>query len=371
MKRYQTSAAILLIVIWGGMLAACAPATPRITSSELNLYAFSEYVPEELIANFEKETGVKVNHKTYATNEEMLDGLAGKPAAYDLIIPSDYAVEILIDQKALLPLDLSTMPNYDNLDPSFLSPYFDPGGVTSSRPGDKNEKFSMPYLWGTTGILYDPTKVSTIITSWEDLWRPELAGHIVVLDDSREMMGAALLTLGYGKNETNQARLDEARNKLKELSPGVIAFDAETPENYLLSGEAWVGVVYNGNAALAERVKPDLVYVLPSEGAGFWIDNMAIPADAPDPDAALAFINFVLKPENGALLVRDYPYYTPNVGALDYLKLNNANLYNAYIGSVASNPPEDALLSAKLVKKVDVITAELFEEYWADVKSAQ
>jgi spermidine/putrescine-binding protein len=232
MKKYQILAAILLIALLN-CVTACAPATPAIASSELNLYVFSEYVPKELITRFETETGVKVNYESYATNEEMLAGLANKPAHYDLIIPSDYAVETLIEQEALLPLDLSAIPNYKNLDPGFLDPYFDPGGITSpGRPGDGKDKFSLPYLWGTTGIIYNKTTVSTPPTSWEDLWRPELAGHIVVLDDSREMMGIALLTLGYSKNETNPARLEEARDKLKELSLGIVAFDAEHPENY-------------------------------------------------------------------------------------------------------------------------------------------
>ena len=370
MKKYRALPVVLLIVILSTTLGACASFASAVTSTELNLYAFSEYVPKELIAGFEKETGVKVNYETYATNEEMLAGLASNPAHADLIIPSDYAVEILVGQKSLLPLDLKAIPNYKNLDTSFLTPYFDPGGPKSGNPGDGN-KFSLPYLWGTTGLVYDKTKVSVPLTSWEDLWRPELAGHIVVLDDSREMMGLALLTLGHGKSETNPAWLGEARDKLKKLAPGIVAFDAENPENYLLSGEAWVGVVYNGNATLAERTNPNLVYVLPVEGAGFWIDNMAIPADAPHADAALGFINYVLKPDNGALLVRDYPYSTPNTGALNYLKIHDAKLYDAYMGSLASNPSEDALLHTKLVTKVDATTADLYETYWADVKSAK
>jgi spermidine/putrescine-binding protein len=372
MKNDRLFAFVLMLVLLSGVLSACAPASPSVTSTELNLYAFSTYIPEELIAGFEAETGVKVNYETYATNEELLTGLRDKPAKYDLIIPSDYAVEELIDQNALRPLDLSMVPNYDNIDTAFLNPYFDPGGATNGRrPAMRNEKFSLPYLWGTTGILYDTTKVSDPITSWEDLWRPELAGHIVVLDDAREIMGVALLTLGYDKNETSSARLAEARDKLKELAPGIVAFDAETPESYFLSDKAWVGVVYSGNAALAQRQNPNLVFVLPKEGAGIWFDSMTIPIDAPHSDAAIAFMNYVLEPKNAALLIKSYPYSTPNTGALDYLKANDAALYDAYVGSLASNPPQDALLGAKLVKKVSDVTASLYEEYWAAVKSAR
>jgi spermidine/putrescine transport system substrate-binding protein len=271
-----------------------------------------------------------------------------------------------------LPLDLSLIPNYDNIYTPFLNPYFDPGGDTTGDPSAlPTEKFSLPYLWGTTGIMYDQTKVSQPITSWNDLWRSELAGHLVVLDDAREMMGIALLSLGYDKNETDPDRLIEAREKLMELAPGIVAFGAETIDEYLLFGEVWVGVMYSGNAAVAERSNPDLVYVFPEEGVGIWFDNMAIPADAPHADAAQAFINYVLDAENAALLVQSLPYSTPNMGALEFLKENDAAFYDAYVSSLASSPPQDALLGAKLVKKVDIASALLYEEYWALIKSSR
>jgi spermidine/putrescine-binding protein len=262
------------------------------------------------------------------------------------------------------------IPNYNNVDAAFLSPYFDPGGATSGRrPVLRNEKFSLPYLWGTTGIAYDPGKVSQPITRWEDLWRPELAGHIVVLDDSREMMGIALQALGYDKNETSASRLGEARDKLIELAPGIVAFDAETPEDYLLSGQAWVGVVYSGNAAIAAFANPDIVYTLPEEGAGIWFDNMAIPADAPHADAAIAFMNYVLAAEQGAELIKAFPYSTPNTAALEFLRTNDTQFYEAYVNSLASNPSQDALLGAKLVKRVNESAAQLYERYWLEVKT--
>ncbi|MEW5987655.1 MAG: spermidine/putrescine ABC transporter substrate-binding protein [Chloroflexota bacterium] len=356
----------LLLTI--GLLAACAPAAARLTSTELNLYGFTDYVPADLLAGFEAETGVKVTYDTYSTNEEMLAGLAANPGRYDVIIPSDYAVEILINQDALQPLDLALIPNYNNVDPAFLTPYFDPGGATAGRrPAFRNAKYSLPYQWGTTGIAYDATQVSEPLTSWADLWRPELAGHLVVLDDAREMMGLALQVLGYDRNETNAARLAEAQTKLKELAPGVIAYDADAPEAYLLSGEAWAGVVYNGNAALATRQNPNIVYVFPAEGAGIWFDNLAIPAGAPHPDAAAAFINYVLAPENSALITRDFPYSNPNAAALDFLQENDPDLYAAYTGSNASNPSPDALAGARLVKDVGPATSALYEQLWAEI----
>jgi spermidine/putrescine-binding protein len=361
----------LLLAI--GLLSACTgePVAPPVTSRQLNLYGFSEYVPVELISGFEQATGVAVTYETYSTNEEMLDGLAARPGMYDLIIPSDYAVEILINQEALRPLDLADIPNYNNIAPSFLSPYFDPGGDTQGRrPALRNQKFSLPYQWGTTGIAYDQTKLTQPITRWADLWRPDLAGRIVVLDDARELLGLALLVLGYDKNDTNQTHLAQARDRLKELAPGIVAFDADAPEKYLLSGEAWVGVVFNGNAAIAAEQNPNLAYVFPVEGGGIWFDNLAIPQDAPHPDAAIAFINYVLVPENSALITRDFPYSNPNQAALQYLESEDPALYQAYIDSPASNPPQDALAGTRLTKNLDPQIATLYEQYWAEVKAS-
>jgi spermidine/putrescine transport system substrate-binding protein len=348
-------------------LMGCGSPHPALSSKTFNLYAFSDYVPQELIDGFEKETGVKVTYSTYATNEEMIVGMEKAPGNYDLIVPSDYAVEQLIKSDSLLPIDLNKVANLNNINAEFLHPYFDPGD--KGQGSGTQIKYSLPYLWGTTGIVYNRKKVNGKITSWKDLWRPEFSGHIVLLDDAREMMGVALLALGYDKNETNPAKLAEARDKLKELTPGVVAFDAETPEKYLLSGDAWIGVVYNGNAALAERQNPDLVYSLPKEGAGFWIDNMAIPRDAKHADAALAFIDYVLTPKVGALLIQGFPYSTPNSATLDYIKASNVLFYNSYMTSLASSPPENSLLNAKFVQNIDAVSANLYNQYWSDVKS--
>lgn len=360
---------VLLILLC--LLVACAGRAPDVVSTQLNLYTFSAYVPADLLSDFSAQTGISVQQETYASNEEMLAGLSARPGAYDLIIPSDYAVEILIKQRALLPLDLSRIPNYNNIAPAFLKPYFDPGGaVRGNRPVLPNEKYSLPYQWGTTGIAYDASRIAEPITGWRDLWRPDLAGHLVVLDDAREMLGLALLTLGYDKNSVDPTQLAAARDQLLTLAPGIIAFDSETPEQHLLSGAAWVGVMYNGNAALAARQNPNIVYVFPAEGAGIWFDNLAIPADAPHADAAYALINFLLEPANSARITRDFPYSNPNDAALDYLSEHDPDLYSAYIESVATNPSPEALAGARLVKNVGTTGAGLYDDYWAAIIDA-
>lgn len=357
-----------LLLLW---LVACRDGAPDLVSTELNLYTFAAYVPADLLSDFSAQTGVALRQETYESNEEMLEGLAARPGYYDVIIPSDYAVEILINQRALLPLDLGRIPGYNNIARSFLNPYFDPGGTTGGRrPVLPNQKYSLPYQWGTTGIAYDATRVSAPITRWSDLWRPELAGHLVVLDDAREMLGLSLLTLGYDKNSVKAAELGAARDHLLRLAPGVIAIDSATPEEYLLSGEAWVAVVYNGNAALAARQNPNIVYVLPEEGAGIWFDNLAISADAPHPDAAYALIAFLLEPANSARITQEFPYSNPNDAALAYLREHDLAGYSAYMDSAATNPSPEVLAGARLVKNVGDATAALYDDYWADVKAA-
>lgn len=360
---------LLCILLCTSLLSGCSTSPSTAIGSELSVYSFAEYLPAELLQNFEKETGVKVTLATYANNEELLAELETHPTQYDVIIPSDYAVEILINNDALQPLDLTKIPNYNNIEPSFLSPYFDPGGVsTSRRPAARNQKFTLPYLWGTTGIAYDTTKVTDPITSWADLWRPELAGHLVVLDDAREMVGLTLLTLGYDKNSTNAEQIAAAGEKLKQLAPGIIAFDSAKPEQYLLSGEAWAGVVFNGNAALANQANPNIRYVFPQEGAGIWFDNLAIPTGAPHSEAAYAFINYLLAKEQGALILEEFPYSSPNQAAIETLKESKPDLYQAYIDNPINNPAQDVVSAAKLNKNLKSEASARYEQTWAAIR---
>ena len=363
---------ISIFLIALAALSACAAANaPELFSKELNLYSFSEYIPADLIAGFEKETGVRIHLETYATNEELLANLTNNPRRYDVIVPSDYAVEILLQQDALLPLDLSRIPNYINIDPPFLAPYFDTGGATSGgrRPTFRSAKYTLPYQWGTTGFAFNSTKLNFTPSSWNDLWRPELKGRVVVLDDAREMMGIALLALGYDRNDTTQLHLQQAHDKLLELAPSLIRIDAQTPEKALLDGDAWAGVVYNGNAVLAARENADIAFLYPKEGGNIWFDNLAVPKGAPHPDAAHAFINYVLEPKAGALITRDFPYGNPNRAAIDYLQQNNRALYDDYVSSYA-NPAPIALTTLKFIENVPASTASLYEQYWLQVKQA-
>lgn len=326
------------------------------TSTELNLYGWSDYVPQQLLDDFTTKFGIKVNYDTYSSNEEMLAKLQAGASGYDLVIPSDYTVTIMLKQDMLEPIDLGQIPNFSNLDPRFTNKEYDPGN-----------KFTIPYQWGTTALAYDKTKVPFEPKSWADLWDPRFKGRLVMLDDEREVPGMALQVLGFEKNSTDPAQLQQAKDKLAALKPNILLFNSDDPETSLITGETWAGLVYNGNAALARQQDPNIEYICPTEGCGLWFDNLAVPKGAPHADAAMAFLNFMLDPKESALITKEFPYSNPNAAALDYLKTSEPDTYAAYMGFAATNPAADFIAHAVSVHDVGDAT-KLYDQLWTDFK---
>jgi spermidine/putrescine-binding protein len=335
---------------------AAGPVEPQVTSKQLNLYGWSEYIPQELLDAFGKQYGVKVNYDTYASNEELLAKLQAGAGQYDVIIPSDYTVGIMIAQGMLEPIDIAQIPNFVNVDDQFKNPSYDPGN-----------KYTVPYQWGSVGIAVNTDKVTKPITKYADLWDPAFKGQLVVLDDEREIIGMTLLTLGYDKNSVDPAQLDAAKKKLIALTPNIKLYDSDSPKTALLSGEAVAGVVWNGEAALAHQENPKIAYILPQEGMGLWVDNLAVPKGAPHKDAAVAFLNWVLRPDMSVLITKAFPYSSVNKAALELLKTSDPAAYKAYMDYPATNPPADAVKNGKLVKDVGDAT-KLWDTVWTEVK---
>jgi spermidine/putrescine transport system substrate-binding protein len=351
MRKYQITTVIVVLAL---LLASCSQISGG--SKTMNLYAWSEYVPQTMLDNFTKDTGIKVNYDTYSSNEELLAKLQAGASGYDVIIPSDYIVTVMIHQGMLEALDMGKIPNFKNINPEFQNPDFDPGN-----------KYSVPYQWGTTGLLYNPSAVPFEPTRWADLWDPAFANRLVALDDEREIIGLVLQVLGYSKNTTDPNQLEEARLKLLELKPNIRLFDSDSPESAILSGEAWAGIVWNGNASLGYAEDPNLVYICPEEGCGIWFDNLSIPKNAPHKDAALKFINYVLSPEASVLITKEFPYSNPNLAALDYMKTSDPELYNTYMGFTATNPPLEFLKKATPIIDVGEATT-LYDRIWTEIK---
>jgi spermidine/putrescine-binding protein len=336
------------------VLTACGGAKK---STTLNLYAWSEYVPQQLLDGFSKQYGITVNYDTYSSNEEMLAKLQAGASGYDVIIPSDYTVAIMIKQNMLETIDTSKLKNFGNLDPRFINRDYDPGN-----------KYTIPYQWGTTGLVYDKTVVPSAPKSWADLWDPAYKGRLVLLDDEREVMGMTLEVLGFDRNSTDENQLNQAEQKLLELKPNILKFDSDAPETAIISHEAWAGLVYNGNASLALAEDTNVEYICPTEGCTIWFDNLAIPKGAPHKDAAMLFLDWVLDPQQSILITKQFPYSNPNKAALDLLKTDDPTLYESYMGFSGNNPPDAFLANAKPI--IDVgNTTTLYDSLWTDFKS--
>jgi spermidine/putrescine-binding protein len=337
---------------------ACPAPSPKmeVASTEFNLFVWTEYIPQDIIDCFELVYGIKVNRDEYSTNEEMYAKLSAGGANYDLVQPTDYIVSLMIRQGVLQKLDKAKLPNFANLDPNYLNLAFDP-----------NNEYTLPYQAGTDAIVVNSEAVTTMPTSWADLWKPEYAGRMVFLDDSRSVIGITLLTLGYDPNTTDQAQLEAAKTKLAELMPGIKLFDSDSPKFALIAGDVDLGMTWTGEAFLAQQENPAIQYIYPSEGALVWQDTYAIPTDAPHIDAAYAWLNYTLQGDVFWLMLREFPYTNPNQAALEYAKSAQADLYNAYINSNITNTPPEALQKGHRIDDVGE-ALPLYDQIWTEVK---
>jgi len=329
-----------------------------VTSKELNLYVWTEYIPTDWITCFEKVYGVKINREEYSSNEEMYAKLNAGGSNYDLVQPTDYIVGLMIRQGLLQEIDKNKLP-MSNFNPSYLNLPFDPGN-----------KYTLPYEAGTDAIIYNSEKVTNPPTSFADLWKPEYAGRMVFLDDSRVVIGMTLLTLGYDVNTKDTAQLDAAKTKLAQLIPNVKLFDSDSPKTALIAGDVDLGITWTGEAFTAQQENPAFKFVYPKEGAILWQDNWAIPKGASHLDAAYAWINYTSQGNMFWMMLRDFPYIVPNQAALDYAKTNQADLFNAYMNSTITNVPLDAIANGHRIEDVGDATP-LYDKIWTEVKGGQ
>ncbi|WP_338779452.1 ABC transporter substrate-binding protein [Metabacillus sp. FJAT-52054] len=275
----------------------------------LTIYNWGDYVDPELIARFEKETGIKVIYQTFDSNEAMMTKISQGGTTFDVAMPSEYAISKMKEDGLLIPLDHSKLPNLKNIDTRFMDLSFDPGN-----------QYSIPYFWGTVGIVYNPAMLNgKKITSWNDLWDPEMKNKILLADGAREVMGMGLNSLGYSLNDTNEAHLQEAKAKLNTITPNVKAIVGDEIKMLLANEEAAAGVVWSGDASEIMGENEKLDYVVPEEGSNLWFDNMVIPKTAANREAAHQFINFMLEPDVAAQNAEYVGYSTPNKEGLAIL----------------------------------------------------
>ena len=325
-------------------------------SDSVSFYNWGDYIDPDVLATFEEECGVDVIYDTFSSNEDLLAKLQGGASGYDLIVPSDYMVDIMIQLGLLKELDHAHIPNMTNINANFLDQPYDPGNV-----------YSVPYLWGVAGIGYDADKVTTPPTSLAALFDPaqaeQYAGKISLLNDSRETIGAALKYLGYSMNSTDPAQLEEAKQVLLAVKPFVLTFDSDTYSDIVVSGETVISHGWNGGFATAIAENPDrnFAFVIPEEGLTLFIDNLAIPASAPNAYTAEVLINFLHEPDIAAKISEAVLYASPNDAAVELLPdeiKNNSGIY----------PPQEALANTEYLNDVGEAT-QLSERIWTEIKA--
>lgn len=336
----------------------CPEANPKVelTSTELNLFVWTEYFPEEMLECFELVYGIRVNKDEYSSNEEMYAKLSAGGAVYDIAQPTDYMVQLMVRQGLIQKLDQSKLSILKNMNPNYLDKPFDP-----------NNEYTLPFQSGTYGIVLNTEKVTTVPTKWADLWNAEYAGRMVFLDDMRATIGITLLTLGYDLNTTDPAQLDEAKAKLAELVPGIKLFDSDSPKTALIAGDVDLGMTWTGEAVLAQRENDKIDYIYPEEGTVEWMDNYVVVKDAPHLDAVYAWFNYTMQGDMFYLMLRDFPYSNPNQAALDFAKDHAADLYSAYMDSPITNTPKEVLDKAHYLEDVGD-AAPLYDRIWTEVK---
>ncbi len=351
----------------------CPEPQPKmdVTSKDLNIFVWTEYIPLDAIDCFQAVYGINVNRKEYSSNEEMYASLSAGSSNYDLVQPTDYIVSLMVRQGLLQKLDHAKLPVMATLDPNYLDLSF-----------DKGNEYTLPYQAGTDAIVYNADTIKDAPKSYADLWKPEFiaAKRMVMLDDSRVGIGATLLTLGYDVNTTDDKQLEEAKARLSELAKGITLYDSDSPKTALIAGDVDLGITWTGEAFLAAQENPAITFVYPTEGVIVWQDNYAMPKDAPHADAAYAWLNYTMQPDLFWLMLRDFPYTNPSQGALEYAKSSTmkvldvdgnettpADLYTKYIESPITNTPPEALKAGHRIEDVGDALPK-YDQIWTEIK---
>ncbi len=336
---------------------------------ELYVYNWSEYMPESVLKDFTKETGIKVHYTTYDSNEEMYEKV--KSGGYDIIVPSTYFINRMGREGLLMKLDKNKLSNFPNLDQKLLYRQFDP-----------QNDYSVPYLWGTTGLSYNSALVESDVNSWSDLWDSRYKNSILVNDDVRDVFGMALKVLGHSSNSTDPKEIEEAYKKLLELKPNIKLYYSGSQKEIYLKEKVKLGISFNGEGFMAKEdnqeakitkllfepeeltekeEKKEIMYVYPKEGALVWMDSLAIPQGAKNVENAHAFINYLLKPEVSKTISQTIGYASPNLKTLELL--DKATRTNRII-----YPTKADLNNAEF--QIDVGDAlSIYEKYWKMLKA--
>lgn len=334
-----------------GCSSSASASSSNYSNGTVNIFNWSEYIPDATIKAFEDKYHIKVNYTTYSSNEEMLAKIQASTGQYDLAVASDYMVDTMKKLNLLEPVHMNNVSNIKNIGSKFKNLAFDPGN-----------KYSVPYTWGDAVIVVNTKKFKGNITSYSDLWNSKYKDSMVVLDDERALIGIALKKLGYSMNETDPAKLAQAKAELIKLKPNITAFDSDSPKTKLINGDATIGYVWSAEAYLAEKQNKDLKTFVPKEGVYLWQDNFVIPSGAKNKKNSELFMNYILDAKVDTAVATAFPYSSPNEAAYKFIDKNLLNNTTAY-------PTNKVINNGEHLKDVgNALTT--FDQIWTEFKQA-
>lgn len=315
----------------------------------VNIYNWGEYIDESLIDKFEEETGIKVVYDTFDSNESMYVKLKSGGVNYDVVIPSDYMIEKMKNEDMLEPINYSNVPNFEYIRNDLKSLPYDEGNV-----------YSVPYFWGTVGILYNTTMVDDVVDSWDILWDDKYSGQIFMYDSQRDSLAVALKKLGYSLNSTDESELLEAQQLLIEQKPLVQAYFGDPIRDKMIGEEGALAVVYSGDAMYCMNENQNLAYAIPKEGTNTWSDAMVIPKGAENKENAETFINFMCDPENALANTEYIGYSTPNQATYEMLSddIKSKTVYW---------PSDEDMKNNEVYEALDSEASALYDKIWTEV----
>ena len=338
---------VICLVIMSSFIVGCS----KHESNEISFYNYGENIDDETIKEFEKKYNIKVNEVFVDDNEAMYQELTSGKIQYDVAVPGDYMVERLISEGRLEELDKQNIPNWTELLPSNLNRSFDPGNV-----------YSLPYMNGTIGIVYNTELITEDINSWSDMWNPKYRDEIFVLDSQRDAIGMALKYLGYSLNSTDEIELEEAKAALIEQKQLGTIYGADNVKDLMISGERAIAMIWSGEGLTLADEYDNLKYIVPKEGANFWIDSLVIPKGTKNKEAAEIFINFLCEKDSAYRIAEEIGYTTPHEGAMMEQDEDVRNNPGAYM-------PEEVMDKCESYKYLNTEELLKYEKVWLEVKS--
>ena len=345
-------AIVLLVALLIGALpvAALAESDKPYAGAEIKVYNWYDYIDPDVLTIFEEETGIKVNYVNFSQNEDMYTRLSTGAEVYDVVVPSEYMIERLIKEDLLAELNLDNIPNLENVMDSLRDPIYDPGNA-----------HSVPYMWGTLGIVYNTEMVEEPVTSWTALLDERYSGSIFMMDSVRDTVGLALKTLGYSVNSHDEGELAAAGEWLMaQRDSGVVAgYILDQAKDMMANNEAAMAVMYSGDALYAMEKNDKLAYVIPDEGSNIWVDGMCIPKVCQNKEAAECFINFMCRPDI-AQKNMEYIYYSSPI------KQVAENLSEEELASTAMNPTDEMVARCEYYVDISDV-AYMYDDIWMDV----